>query len=44
MRANVPYEIIDKRNIDNSLIVIYLRFGLEKSFQPIECDEAIKNI
>jgi hypothetical protein len=44
MRANVPYEIIDKRKIDHSLLVIYLPFGLEKSFQPIECDEPIKNI
>jgi hypothetical protein len=44
MRANVPYEIIDKQKIYNSLYLMYLRFGLEKSFHLVKCDEPIKNI
>ena len=44
MRANVPYEIIDKQKIDHSLYVMYLRFGLEKSLHLIKCDEPINNI
>jgi hypothetical protein len=44
MRANVPYEIIDKQKIDNSLYLMYLRFGLEKSFHLVKCDDPIKKI
>jgi hypothetical protein len=44
MRANVPYEIIDKQKIDNSLYLMYLRFGFEKSFHLVKCDDSIKKI
>lgn len=44
MRTNVPYEIIDKQKIDNSQYIMYLRFGLEKSFHLVKCENPVKNV